>query len=311
MILPNIPGIIETDFKAEVLAAEMVDSGIPLERILILMLGAGKRQYRKDVDEVVEDTPDYDHKEYYHVKTHKEGIYDMLPEGLFHSPTLPKAAKNEKEIIEAMKKHRVEERNARNFFLPFEIVINELRIQMALHESRLDKRLHNNELLDIFAEQWEIFKYLNARQANIFLHLIPLIHEVRDDYRVAATIFELIFLLPVQITGHLQPPVKSENKIYSTLENALLGINFTTGNEYFESGEDEIIITIGPMGNGVLNEFKKDGNNDKIFELMCDYLLPAHIDVNVEFKLNDSDRTTRLADGVNDYNSTMGLSTFL
>lgn len=301
---------LRTDFKAEVIAAEMVDSGTPLDRILILMLGGAKRPFRKDVDEIVEEISDYDHKEYIHVKTHKEGIYDMLPEGLFHSPTLPKSA-DEKEIIVALKKHHIEETNARKFFLPYEAAINDLRIQMALHESRLDKRLENSEMVDVFASQWEIFKWLDARQANIFLHLLPLLHDVRDDYRVAETIFELIFLLPAEITLQQQKPIRLENQIFSSFDNSILGVNFTTSNKVFYTGENEIVISIGPMPNSMLQGFIAGGNNEKILELLCDYLLPVHIDTNVEFKLLDSDKTTRLADNTKDYNSTLGLSTYL
>jgi len=302
---------LRTDFKAEVIAAEMIDNGTPLDRILILMLGAAQRPYRKDVAEIIEDISDYDHKEYIHIKTHKEGIYDMLPEGLFHSPTLPKSATDEKEIIDALKKHHIEEANARKFFLPYEAAVNDLRIQMALHESRLDKRSESSEMVDIFASQWEIFNWLDARQANIFLHLLPLLHDVRDDYRVAATIFELIFLLPAEIKLQQQKPIRLDNQLSSSFDDSILGVNFTTGNRVFYTGEEEIIISLGPMQNSTLQEFMAGGVNEKILELLCDYLLPVHVETNVEFILVDADNATRLADGKNDYNTTLGLSTYL
>ncbi len=302
---------LQTDFKAEVIAAGMVENGTPLENILILLLGASKRPYRKDVDEIIEDIPEYDHKEYIHIKTHKEGIYDMLPEGLFHYPTLPKSATTEKEIIDAVKKHHIEEYNARKFFLPFEAAINDLRIQMALRESLLDKRQHNSRLVDIFSGQWEIFKLLDHRQSNIFLHLLPLVYNMRDDYNVAAVIFELIFLFPVTITVQPQLPVRCETPIYSTLENAILGVDLTTGNEVFETGDDEIIVTVGPVENAVLSQFMPGQNNARVLELLCDYFLPVHLDINVVVELNQADKTTRLADKQSDFNSTLGVCTYL
>jgi hypothetical protein len=300
-----------TDFKAEVIAAELVDSGVPLDLILILMLGGSKRPYRKDVEEITEDISEYDHKEYTQVKTHKEGIYDKLPQGLFHSPTVAKSANAEEEILLAMKRHHIEEANARKFFLPFEASINNLRIQIALHENRLDKRLESNDLIDIFSKHWNIFKWLDARQANIFLHLLPLIHEVRDDLSVAATIFELFFQIPVQISIENALPVKPETPAFSSFNDAVLGINFTTGNTLFYTGEDEIKISIGPMESSNLQQFISGDNNEKILELLCDYLMPAHLDVNIEYKLLDADRTTRLTDSDNSNNSSLGLSTFL
>src|SRR4051794_3447725 len=95
-------GDFENDFKAEVTAAEMVEHGTPADRILILMIGAMKRTFRKDVELIEEELSDYDHKEYVLVKTPKEGIYDMLPEGLFHAPAAYKKTRSQKDIIRAM-----------------------------------------------------------------------------------------------------------------------------------------------------------------------------------------------------------------
>jgi type VI secretion system protein ImpH len=309
--LSNTLAAIETDFKAEVVAAEMVDNGINPDQVLIILLGPQKRTYSKDVESVTEEMSDYNHKEYTLVKTHKEGIYDMLPEGLFHAAAAPKSVTTEREMIHFIKQQRIEERNARRFFLPYEAAINHLRVQMALYESRLDKGAHHNELVNIFSNHWEIFKYLDNNQSNIFLQLLPLLHDIRDDYPVAETIFELVFSLPVKITGHPQQPFTSGKSIYCTLDGAMLGINFTTGNQVYVSGEDEIKVTVGPVDNEQLKQFAPGTKNSKILELLCDYLLPVHLEISVAFELYHPDKSTRLADNENDYNSTLGLSTYL
>ena len=301
----------DTDLKAEVIAAEIVENGVSPEEIIILMLGSLKRPFSKDVGTVTEEISDNNNKEYTHITTHKEGIYDMLPQGLFHFPTLPKSATTQKEIIDNIKKHRAEEIVARRFFLPFEAAINHLRIQMTLYESRLDKGANYTELLDIFKDHWDIFKYLDTNQSNIFLQALPLIHNIRDDRSIAVTIFELIFSLPVKITCQWQAPLKSASPLVSELNDSRLGIDLTTGNEIYVGGEDEIIISIGPITNSQLTLFMPGTVNSKILEMLCDYLLPAHIDIVTHFELYDTDKTTRLVDMKNDFNSTLGLSTYL
>jgi hypothetical protein len=301
----------DVDFKAEVIAAEMIDSGVPAEQIMILMLGARKRAYRKDVDTVTDEISDYNNKEYTLVTTHKEGIYDMLPQGLFHSPTAPKSATTQKEIIDNIKKHRVEERNARRLFLPFEAGINHLRIQMALFESRLDKGAHHNDLVNLFKNHWAIFKYLDTTQSDIFIQVLPLIHDIRDDYEASAIIFELLVSLPVKITGRQQLPVKCARPVFSHLSNTRLGVDFTTGNALYDGGEDEVIVTIGPINNKQLKLFEPGTKNSKILELLCDYLLPVHVDLVIDFELIDTEKGMRLADRENDFNATLGLSAYL
>lgn len=306
-----LPDAFDDDFKAEVIAAEMIEHNIPEEQIMILLLGAMKRSYRKDVDAITEEVSDYNNKEYTQITTHKEGLYDMLPEGLFHSPTFPKSVITQKEIIENIKRHRLEEQNARRFFLPYEAAINHLRIQVALYESRLDKGAHHTELLDIFKDHWEIFKWLDTNQSNIFLQLLPLIHDVRDDYAIAATIFEMILSVPVKISSQLQQPLRSASPVFSTLNDSILGVSLTTGNAVYNSGEDELIVTIGPIDNGQLKQFMPGAVKNKILELLCDYLLPVHLELTTNFELNGIDKATRLVDKEGDFNATLGVSTYL
>jgi type VI secretion system protein ImpH len=301
---------LDDDFKAEVVAAEIAEHGIDPERILVMMLGALKRTHSKDVSAVEEEISEYNHREYVVVKTPREGIYDMLPQGLFHSPAMLKPGQTEPDLIRAIKQRKKEEADARKFFLPFEAAINYLRMQMVLYENRLDKRSHYDDLVNIFAGHWEIFKYLDARQANIFLHLIPIIHDVRDDYPVVETIFEMLLLLPVKIELRRQRPVRPASPYLSTLGDSVLGVNLTTGNELFDEGVDEVLISIGPMKKDIRHEFMPGARNCRILELLKDYFLPVHVDVVTEYVMGKEDKVMRLRDE-SVFNSVLGEDTYL
>lgn len=302
---------LDTDFKAEVIAAELVETGIAPQLIIIAPLGAFKRPFRKDVDSVKEDVLGYDNKEYYLVYTCQEGIYDMLPEGLFHNPISDKSNKSKEEIIEEIRRHRKEEKEARRFFLPFEATINGLRLQVALHENWLDKKEHHNDLIDIFAGHWELFQYLDTRQSNIFLHLLPLIHKIRDDHDAIETCVEMIFQLPVSILSRRQPPLHPCPYIVSRLGENRLGVDFTTGNMVYDEGDNEILIYIGPMQNQQLLSFMPGNKNNTILQLLCDHLLPVHLDVTVVLELDTLQRVARLPDKQVSDNSTIGVDMFL
>ncbi|MEX6688136.1 type VI secretion system baseplate subunit TssG [Danxiaibacter flavus] len=301
----------DNDFKAEVIAAEMVEHGTPADRILILMAGALKRSFRKDVDGVEEEISEYDHKEYTLLRTPREGIYDMLPEGLFHEHAAPRSLRSEKDVIKMMKQRRAEELNARKFFLPFEATINHLRMLMAMYENKLDKRSHYTELLDIFKDQWEIFQYLDSRQSNIFLHLIPILHDVRDMHDSIEEILQTIFELPVEIQLCQRLPEHPAEPILSLMGESRLGIDLTTGSRVYDEGIDEIIVTIGPVSSEMRHQFMDGRRNEKILELLCDYLLPVHMDVVKEFIVEEKYRLTRLADSEGKLNSVLGADTWL
>jgi hypothetical protein len=313
--MQNLPhtffGSYGNDFKAEVIAAEMVENGLNPDRILILLSGAMKRTFRPDVTSVEEELSAYDHKEYTVIKTSREGIYDMLPEGLFHDAASQKNAHTQEEIIKSIKQRKQEEINARKFFLPYETTINFLRMQMALYENRLDKRSHYDELINIFSDQWEIFRYLDTRQANIFLLLIPLLHNLRDNLKAVETIFEAIFLLPVSISLRDQLPLQPSQPVMSKLGSSMLGIDLTTGNINHDVIENEIHIIFSCSKNKILQTFMTEVTNKKILELLCDYFLPVHLDIATTFDLDASDKITRLADEESFYNSVLGSDTYL
>jgi len=311
----NLPhtffGNYDNDFKAEVIAAEMVEHGLSADRILILLAGGMKRSYRTDVTSIEDELSEYDHKEYTLIKTSRESIYDMLPEGLFHQATAHKNAASEKEIIKSIKQRRAEEVNARKFFLPFETTINYLRMQMALYENILDKRFEYDELITIFSAYWEIFNYLDARQANIFLLLIPILHNLRDDFSAAETLMEAMFLVPVSILLQTKQPYLPAEIIISKLGYSTLGGDLTTGNLKYDEGSDEIIITVTCSKNKMQQQFMSGSNNEKILQLLIDYLLPVHLDIVTTFQFDDEDKIMRLADEESFYNSMLGEDTWL
>ncbi|MBS1549771.1 MAG: hypothetical protein JSS94_07900 [Bacteroidetes bacterium] len=313
--LPNLSGMLPdtfgNDFRAEIIAAELINQQLPEDKVLIFHLGPKKRNYSKDVDEVVEDISDYNRKEYTFIRSHKEGIYDMLPEGLFHSPVIPKSAISQKEIIQHIKRHKIEERNARRFFMPFESGIDSLRIQMALYETRIHQEGRHNELIQVFKPFWDIFKYLDNEQSNIFLKVIPLIHEVRDDYEAASSIFELLLGVPVKISSCRQAPVLNDNFENSKLDNCFLGIDSTTGNQAFDGGEEDIIIEIGPLNNTQMQSFRKGMRNDSVLQMLSDYLLPVHLETKVMFIPDTASKVGCLADETHEFNAVLGVDVYL
>lgn len=301
----------EKDFKAEVTAAEMIELGVPADKVVILMLGAMKRSLRRDVQSIEEEASAYDHSEYVVIKTPKEGLYDMLPEGLFHHPSSHKSNATVKEISKAIKRRKEEEQQARRFFIPFEAAINHLRTQLAFYEARLDKRSQHDELVSIFTGEWEIFEHLDARQANLFLYLIPILHDIRDNHPVVELIMEMMLDLPVKVRLRSQMPLRPTEPILSIMGDSALGVNLTTGNEVFDEGVDEILITVGPVSSEGFQQFMPGGKSATLLEMLIDHLLPVHLDVVTEFELGTKDRIIRLADEEGILNSVLGTDTYL
>lgn len=307
---------ITTDFRVETVAAEMIESGVPADRILIVPLGAIHRPYRKDIEDIENETSKYDHKDYILIKTFKEGLYDQLPEGIFHTAISYASSKTEQQIVEAIKLHRLEEKAARKFFLPFDTALNGVRVASALYENQLDKKFHFDQLVSIFSSHWEIFNHLNIFQANVFLQFLPVIHRIRDDWNTIALLFELIFLTPAKL--EIRNQVKRIKTQESNTANASglgqnrVGVDFTTG-DYVVGGEFvEMVITLGPLSAAEVNTFTGVQKQEKVLLMLCDYLLPADLDIVIEYELAKTEQLFTLSrQGNADNNCEMGVSTYL
>jgi len=308
---------VETDFRAEVIAAEMIENGRPADTVLIVPSGVLNRPHRKDIEGVEQEVSEYDHKEYVVIKTHKEGLYDKLPEGVFHSPISYASDKTEKQVLEAIKRHRLEEKAARKFFLPFDTAINNVRILVSMYESQLDKNFHFNQLVNIFIDHWEILRYLDILQANVFLQFLPLIHTIRDDWRAIELFFELMFQTPAKLSMQVQK--KQVNSVgedvlemNSRIGSGVLGVDLTTG-DYFEGGNfSQMVIRFGPVSAKEVAQFTHGKNKERLVLMLCDYLLPADMDIVIEYDLAKPDQSFYLNQaGEIGNNCEMGVATYL
>jgi hypothetical protein len=136
-------------------------------------------------------------------------------------------------------------------------------------------------------------------------------HNLLDDHCFSEKIIEMMLLVPVRISIRNQVPLHPAHPILSNLGDCSLGVDFTTGNALYNEGADEILVSIGPVKNEILHEFMPGGNKNKILQMLCDYLLPVHVDVVTEIELDNKDKVTKLADEASDLNSVLGQDTYL
>ena len=74
------------DLKVEFILGELLESGLDPEDVVINALGIFKRRYGKDI--VGGEMREYktNKRQYLKLDINRNGIYDLLPKGLFHQP---------------------------------------------------------------------------------------------------------------------------------------------------------------------------------------------------------------------------------
>lgn len=273
-----------TDYKAVAHAADLIERDIiAADRIEIIPLGPDKRAFAKDIEETSVYYSEKRRHDRIRIHVNREGLYDMLPEGLFHRPPTGSAGMDEESMIKDIRERREEEKQARLFFTPFDAEINHVRIMTELYENMLDKKTTYSDLSRIFEFGWDEFNLLNKEQSIIWMHLLPEIQQKRNDIDFASKVLTALFNLPIAIvdaTANVKP-IKIADDLQIQLGSGSLGIDTIIGDSFMPEHES-FNINIGPTSPQELVNFIPGQKNRAILDMAINYLMPVDTEVNVE-----------------------------
>ncbi|TDW96798.1 type VI secretion system baseplate subunit TssG [Dinghuibacter silviterrae] len=273
----------QADFKAVVIAAALIENGVSPTDIVIRPAGGGIRNYSKDVISV-KPAPEGD---YVIIQTSREGLYDMLPEGLFHRPDPYSSVTGTDSILDAIKRRKQEEKEARQFFLPFESEMYFLRIMSELFEYRVDKRNLYADLIRLFTPEWAVLEYMELWQANVFLQFVPHLHNTRGDLTFLQRLLELIFQVPVRVGLRKQRSGSFPDAL--PLGACRLGVDFVAGSAW-DDGEDEVYIALGPLTASQATGLLPGTRDATLLDQLTRYVVPAGMDIQISLELPPSER---------------------
>lgn len=110
------PNTMDTDFKAELYGALLAEAGFDTAQIMMVRDGNNLSNVSKDIRSVkYRNHVGIAEGTYIELKTNRRGIYDSLPEGLFHEALFPGKVKDLGLILEEMQQHSNEEFFIRRF----------------------------------------------------------------------------------------------------------------------------------------------------------------------------------------------------
>ena len=306
----NLLNDLGTDFKATTKVAELLENGDwDKDQVIILPLGAKRSAYAKDINGHSSYHSENMLKDCLIVEVNREGLYDMLPEGLFHVPARSSGF-SELEMMEDVQLRRNEEKDARKFFMPFEAELNHMRMLLEWYENRLDKKTSYNDLSMIFGAEWKEFEGLDNDQRIIWMHLLPVIQQKRNDRHFLGEFLAVLFNIPVTVT--LNPSVAIQIPIDETSQfkmgGGALGTDTVIGNS-FESDREEIQINVGPADGDKLLGFLPGNRYARLLDIVTSYLVPVETEMKIELVVSAENRVGSLDPG--SANSILGFMAYL
>ncbi|MEO3405622.1 type VI secretion system baseplate subunit TssG [Mucilaginibacter sp. CAU 1740] len=302
---------IDTDFKAVTLAAEIIEQGdTPADRVIILPAGPQQRAYAKEIADISTYQSMYRNREMLAISINREGLYDMLPEGLFHQPPASSIMLTEEDMIKDIAMRRDEEKQARAFFAPFEAELYHIRTLVELYESRLDKKSEYDDLVNIFLKEWEEFKCFTNPQMVILMYVLPVIHEQRNNLPFISNVLSIMFNTDIGLNYQLninKEMAAASKQFESRLGGCQLGVNFIAGT--VDEMEEELVITIGPLSAAEMLEFLPGTRSAQAMEVILSYFIPLQTSTNTKFVVQPDFQKMVLGPGQE--NACLGFTTYL
>lgn len=265
--------------KAEIVVAELhKNSSLSQQDIVIKNKSAFRRSHRRDILEhgTLEDDLLY-------LNLSRNGLYDQLPEGLFHSKDTNIGKTSYPELRKTYKK---EEEEARHFFLPLE---NEFFNQKLNIEKKEQELLNNFINLDdeFLIDFWKIDRSIPKKYLLKLLKLLPYAYKIAGNIELMQLCLKNILNKNVKITKTYNPnPISDRNLIKDEL---VLGTNFTLTKNHNTILQPYYNVEIGPIEEEDINNYISKEGILKFVNVFYDYFFPIEISVKTNLKIIEND----------------------
>jgi hypothetical protein len=296
---------LHTDYKAEIVALNLLKHHRNIDQVFIKRVGSNERPFSKDIKSIQEEYDELDERNVV-IETHREGLYDYLPEGLFYPPSLGDIGIEIEAIRNRIQQQRQVERDARKLFQPFEMESSYVSLNGLQAEGKYTITEESNMLVQAVSELWPLIDLLDKHTAKTFVYLLPFFHSSRGNKGWFEKCMGAFLQVPVKVTfvpNHIND--LSDSLVLSQMQ---LGVSSMLSGSHFD-GERNWAIHYGPIPYQRLSDYVPGSKLRKLLQALYDYCLPATVKVEEAFITEKQVSSFSLVDDGN--NNLLGYSTFL
>ena len=281
------------DLTAEYLAVSLYNESISKQDILAMFEGDLKRKWSTDVDRAEVESFESG-KDALSIYLNRAGIYDSLPEALFHRFADNRNATGEDMAKESMLL-KTEEKQARKFFRPFENEIFLQRTEVALNENEVFKSLYSDLLNELIPGFWNIDEKIPAKYVSKLICFLPFANKIAGNPELTAQCLEKLLSEKVNIELKNEEKHHTESAIsVSDFSGGRLGISKLGADLVMGQNPTgfigRLLFKIGPLTNTDPNDFFVDGPADLLLNCFFGYFIPAELDIEIKLISNKETR---------------------
>jgi hypothetical protein len=269
------------DINAEVIVSEILaNTSLDQEDIIVKYQSTFKRSFRRDI---LDFGPIVDDALPIHLS--RNGLYDQLPEGLFHKVEKKNSKSSFSEIRKTFKE---EEKDARHFFSPFE---NEFFHQQ-LNIEKNEQALTQNVLAlkdDFFQNFWKIDENIPSEFLQKLFKFLPHSAKIVGDIDLARICLEKLIEkeVSIRIINHSKPKKKNQSS-----QGQCLGKDFTLDCEYESTLFPTLEVEISVEDYASLDHDLNEDRLLKIVNVFYNYFFPLEYEIKTQFKVKEKNLFT-------------------
>jgi type VI secretion system protein ImpH len=295
------------DVRLEVLLAELLAYGYAFDDFVVRPVSLFARRYRRDLGAVSEEPFERHHREVVRtvVEVHREGLYDALPQQVFHQPggSTGGHPPDVRAMVADSLAQRRKEKATRKFFLPFEQEFFRYRVRLEQEERRYFNSLATNWYNEALARFWGLADAgLPPVVLTNLLYLLPLACHIVGDLPRTQRCFESVLGQAVQLRlvapqrHPLPTSVASTQPTSGTLGGLALGRDLVLGGDYQET-LPALEITVQHLTVAELEAYLTGDWPATALALLCEYFVAFETDVVVRYDMAAAEPEFRLGEG--------------
>jgi hypothetical protein len=280
------------DVRTEAVMNQALKSQVRPEDFVILPNGHFYREYRQDLMGVdrLEDNRRYD---WLQLRLSRIGLYDLLPEGLFHQSSPGNRQHSAAEMAAASKLDKKKENSVRKFFQPLEHQFFLQRIQLEAAEEKLLEGIDGHLLNDYFFEFWQLPKGLPLKAGALLVLLLPYAHRISGNLDLMQDCLEILLHEQVAISTY-RPGTSFADSAPPGLGNAMLGNDLVCG-QTFEEDYPCLLYTIGPLQHTSPASYIAGGEQELLLQVFNNFFAPVEADIRIDLEIDPAKAAIRLS----------------
>lgn len=283
------------DLRPEVVIGELLIGGaLKADELFFIRNGGFQRSVGRDIERILPPGTTEHKTERGMVELNRAGIYDGLPEGLFHQGKRSKPFKSIDEIKEEYVENEEIEKQARRFFWPIDHELSWARVMVELNERRLTTDLLDDRTGRGVLRFWDPPDFFSEEEKGDLLMLLPLCYRLVGDARLTAQAMEEVLQVRVELQSRIMARPLGFEQETGRLAEAQLGVDSLLMGDA-EVLEQGLVVRLGPMDAQVANTFAPGQLGRRKLEHLLSLLTRADQFAVIDIRVTPAPAGARLA----------------